>query len=151
MEEKKYMEFVDVDPDKLRAQVARLGIVHKEISLKISASPHTIKNAIYSRRMRYGIAKELETTYGVLMESYVIPEKPEKPEGLFAEQAAPATPEAEQLALLRSINDKLVVLVEAVDAFRNGELSSILYGAINGAAIKAERDGRGWGIWQKED
>ena len=145
MAEKNYMEWVRIDSDKLREQLDTLGIQYKRISKAISTSDNTISNALFTGRIRYGVAQDLERIYNIPMASY---QEQEKPEGLFAEETQNASGNSEQIELLKSIDEKLGTIIEFL---RDGELNQILFGAINGAAIKAERDGRGWGVWKSTE
>ena len=145
MAEKNYMEWVRIDSDKLREQLDTLGIQYKRISKAISSSDNTISNALFTGRIRYGVAQDLERIYNIPMASY---QEQEKPEGLFAEETQNASGNSEQIELLKSIDEKLGTIIEFL---RDGELNQILFGAINGAAIKAERDGRGWGVWKSTE
>lgn len=145
MAEKNYMEWIRIDSDKLREQLDTLDIQYKRISKAISTSDNTISNALFTGRIRYGIARDLERIYNIPMASY---QEQEKPEGLFAEEALNASSNSEQIELLKSIDGKLGTLIEII---RDGELTQAMFGAINGAAIKAERDGRGWGVWKSTE
>lgn len=145
MAEKNYMEWIRIDSDKLREQLDTLGIQYKRISKAISTSDNTISNALFTGRIRYGVAQDLERIYNIPMASY---QEQEKPEGLFAEETQNASGNSEQIELLKSIDEKLGTLINII---RDGELNQILFGAINGAAIKAERDGRGWGVWKSTE
>lgn len=145
MAEKNYMEWIRIDSDKLREQLDTLGIQYKRISKAISTSDNTISNALFTGRIRYGVAQDLERIYNIPMASY---QEQEKPEGLFAEETQNASGNSEQVELLKSIDEKLGTIIEFL---RDGELNQILFGAINGAAIKAERDGRGWGVWKSTE
>lgn len=145
MAENNYMEWVRIDSDKLREQLDTLGIQYKRISKAISTSDNTISNALFTGRIRYGVAQDLERIYNIPMASY---QEQEKPEGLFAEETQNASGNSEQIELLKSIDEKLGTIIEFL---RDGELNQILFGAINGAAIKAERDGRGWGVWKSTE
>lgn len=145
MAEKNYMEWVRIDSDKLREQLDDMGLRYTTVSAAVSTSTGTISNALFTGRIRYGVAKDMERIYGITLDSY---KEEEKPEGLFAEEALNVSGTNEQIELLKSIDEKLGTIIEFL---RDGELNQVLFGAINGAAIKAERDGRGWGVWQKED
>ena len=145
MAEKNYMEWIRIDSDKLREKLDDMGLRYTTVSAAVSNSTGTISNALFTGRIRYGVAKDLERIYGIPLDTYV---EPEKPEGLFAEEAQNAPSNNEQIALLKSIDEKLGTIIEFL---RDGELNQALFGAINGAAIKAERDGRGWGVWKSTE
>ena len=145
MAEKNYMEWIRIDSDKLREQLDDMGLRYTTVSTAISTSTGTISNALFTGRIRYGVAKDLERIYDIPMDSY---KEQEKPEGLFAEDAQTASGTSDQIELLKSIDEKLGTLIEIL---RNGELTQAMFGAINGAAIKAERDGRGWGVWKSTE
>lgn len=145
MAEKNYMEWIRIESDKLREQLDNKDLRYSTVSAAVSTSTGTISNALFTGRIRYGVAKDLERIYGIPLDAYV---EPEKPEGLFAEEAETAPSNNEQIALLKSIDEKLGTIIEIL---RNGELTQAMFGAINGAAIKAERDGRGWGVWKSTE
>lgn len=144
MAEKNYMEWVRIDSDKLREKLDDMGLRYTTVSSAVSTSTGTISNALFTGRIRYGVAKDMERIYGITLDSY---KEEEKPEGLFAEDADVSS-NSDQIELLKSIDEKLGTIIEFL---RDGELNQVLFGAINGAAIKAERDGRGWGVWKSTE